>query len=547
MRFFGRSAENNPSPQEADVVEAPPQNGNGYEKRLLDGEYLGILESYAVSWDMEKAGRDVWQNFFDAAGGTVDGVRYQVAEEGEDENKRYVVTVEGDAEYDYRKLLHIGGTSKEDNSTAGGFGEGSKILSLVLLRDQGFTDVKFGSSDWQVDFSLREVPEGVYDKPIRGLTAQLAKGEKRPGNFVQLTTNDPEKAQAIIATRELFYSSENPDFQDPTIDFRSEEGGGGFKFLGLNDYGQLNKGHLYDAGQRRHYVEDGKWETVEGVNIWGWSKVFGKDRDRGSISRQALDSNLIEPLIASLPQEQIIHALEEMGPVWDSGKAWSHEVTYKIMEKAVGKLATEGVQLDFPDTHLASSAFLPMYIKDALKAQGYTICHHFFEKIGMKEAAEKFREMQEHLKTEPTPEQQQRIDTLKQAVELLQQAFQSGRLAKEITSKEIWLFSKSKENSIVHGQYNEAFVWLSEERLTGSFSEALATYLHEIDHKHGSDQSAEFSYALTDTLRDVITALLSEQEMYVQFSALQKRWESIQVPKRPDTTPDEENGSSPGG
>src|SRR3989344_219762 len=164
MRFFGRSAENNPSPQEADVVEAPPQNGNGYEKRLLDGEYLGILESYAVSWDMEKAGRDVWQNFFDAAGGTVDGVRYQVAEEGEDENKRYVVTVEGDAEYDYRKLLHIGGTSKEDNSTAGGFGEGSKILSLVLLRDQGFTDVKFGSSDWQGDFPLPGGPAGVYDK-----------------------------------------------------------------------------------------------------------------------------------------------------------------------------------------------------------------------------------------------------------------------------------------------------------------------------------------------------------------------------------------------
>ncbi|MEK9167619.1 MAG: hypothetical protein AAB613_02655 [Patescibacteria group bacterium] len=537
MRFFGREPNGNPPQEEVEQVETPPQNGNGYEQRLQNGEYLGILESYAVSWDMEKAGRDVWQNFFDAAGGTVDGVRYQIAEEGEDENKHYIVTVEGDAEYDYRKLLHIGGTSKEDDSTAGGFGEGSKILSLVLLRDQGFSDVKFGSSDWQLDFSLQQLPEGVYDKPVRGLTAQLAKGEKRQGNFIQLTTSDPEKAKAIITARDLFFSSENPDFQAPTADVKFDEGGGaGFKFLGLDERGYLNKGHLYDAGQRRHFDKDEKWETVDGVNIWSWNKVFGKDRDRGSISRQALEKNLIEPMIAKLSQEEIVRSLEELGPVWEGGKTWSYEVTYKIMDHSVKKLAAENVRLEFPETYLANSAFMPMYISEALKSQGYTLCHNFFEKIGMKAAAEKFREMQEHLKSEPSPEQQQRIETLQQAVNLLQQAFEGGKIAKEIANKEVWLFDRAKENSIVHGQYNEAFVWLSEDILKRPFPEALATYLHEIDHKSGSDQSAEFSYALTNTLRDVVATLLSDPEIFAKFSNLQQRWQLIKLPENESET-----------
>ncbi len=529
MRWFGRG-ESGIHPQPDDV--AAPQERDSYEKRLENGEYLGILETYAVSWDMEKAGRDVWQNFFDAAGGTVDGVRYNVSEvEADDDSKTYIVQIEGDAQYDYRKLLHIGGTSKNDDSTAGGFGEGSKILSLVLLRDQGFSDVKFGSGDWSIDFSLQEVPEGVYDQPVKGLTAKLTKSDARPGNYILLTTSDPEKANAIIKSRELFYSSENGDFQNSTIDKHLEGGGGGgFKFLGHDRYGHLNKGHLYDAGQRRHFDKDDKWETVGGVNIWTWNKVFGKDRDRGVVSSRSLEKDLIEPLIASMSQEEIIHSLREMFSAWEVGKVSFYETASKIMEHGVKKLAAEDVRLQFPDTHLASSAFLPSYISDALKQQGYTICHHFFEAIGMKGAAEKFQEMQEHLKTEPKPEQQKKIDVLQRTVEELQQIFRDGKIAKELVNKDIWLFSRDKEKSIIHGQYNEAYVWLSEELLTEQFPQAIATYLHEIDHQFGTDQSAEFSYALTDTLRDMIAALLSSPEAFAKFTKLQQEWDQIKIP-----------------
>ena len=59
------------------------------------------------------------------------------------------------------------------------------------------------------------------------------------------------------------------------------------------------------------------------------------------------------------------------------------------------------------------------------------------------------------------------------------------------------------------------------EKLGKPFHEALATYLHEIDHRHGSDQSAEFSYALTDTLGVVIGEVTRQPELYRE---LERRW-----------------------
>jgi len=35
---------------------------------------MNVAESYGIRWDAEKCGRDAFQNFFDANGGTLDGV-----------------------------------------------------------------------------------------------------------------------------------------------------------------------------------------------------------------------------------------------------------------------------------------------------------------------------------------------------------------------------------------------------------------------------------------------------------------------------------------
>ena len=510
-----------------------------YEARLQHGEYLSILESYQVKWNLEKTARDTLQNFFDAGGGTLDDVDITTTEVDDPDHpdgKKTKITITGDANYDYRKLLHLGGTSKEhDTKTAGGFGEGAKILPLVLLRDFGFSDISFGSTGWKVDFYLDEVPAGSYDQPSRGLYARLANKNKQPGNFVTMTAPDKESADMFQQSRDLFYSSANEDFQNPTATVKLEDGREfGFKFLGVGEDGRLKRGHFYDAGQRRHYEDDKTWDSVPGVNLWTRHKVFSKDRERGAVKWIDVDKKVIEPMIESMETEELTRVLYAMKSGWDKGSFY--EASNKIMENIVRQLAKREVKLDFPEKFLAQSPYLPWDISQLLREQ-YTLCHNFFHEVGMKSAQERFVEMQEHFRTEPSPEQTQRMEVLQEAVALLQESFQKGSTRKDIQNKEMWLYSQKDEKNIISGQYKEKFVWMSNETIDKQFTAALATYLHELDHQYGTDQSAAFSYQVTNSMESILSALLADPQRYQKYLKLQSKWNSIVMPKKTDVTP----------
>ena len=226
-------------------------------------KYLGILDTYGVDWSIEKAVRDTLQNFFDGNNRTLDGVDVRINQEGED----HVIRISNHAEYDFRRLMHLGGTTKADDPfSAGGFGEGTKVLALALLRDYGFSQVRFGSQNWELDFVLDELPAGEYVEQRKGLFAGLNQTKKsRKGNFIEFRTKNPEHAQKFVDAQKLFYSSDNPDFQSPSLDI---PGVGGFKYLpkaeGSRD---TPKGNFYYVGQRRHFDKE-EWNMVEHVNLW---------------------------------------------------------------------------------------------------------------------------------------------------------------------------------------------------------------------------------------------------------------------------------------
>ncbi len=521
FNLFNRSEKRIPvmASQSPDIVKVdkpqPKSSKEQFEKQLEQGMYLGILESYKVAWYIEKVARDTLQNFFDAAGGTLDGVDFKIEEIKQDGGEsKYKIRIEGSSSYDYRKLLHIGGTGKDDNTTVGGFGEGTKIIPLALIRDFKAEDIKFGADNWETQFYLESVPAGSYDEPVRGLYANKKSVSPIAGNYFEATLSNRQEAEAFIKAKELFYHSENLDFKDPTF----ESDAGGFKFLGSKE-----KGHLYDAGQRRHFENaDTGWDKVEGVNIWSKYKKFGTDRDRGSVSRYEVKDKVVKDIIRSADENALRKILSDMESVWPSGSNWSHEVSYYLLFEAVSRMKELELKMEFDDKYLAASTFMPTAITEALVAEGYVICQYFFEKIGMKTAKERFKEMQTHFRVEPAPEQNRRHDLLYDAVEQIKKIFDANNEGKEIKPKNIWMFSRQDEKNIIQGQYNEDYVWISEEIIEGKFAKALATYLHELDHKFGSDQSAEFSYALTDTLELVIEAITQNPD---KFAKLQSEWE----------------------
>lgn len=185
-----------------------------FVEKLGEGIYIGPLESYDVHWSGEKIARDIWQNFFDGNDQTLDGIMPRITPA---KYPYHTVHIEGAQEYDFRKLLHFGGTSKEGNTkAAGGFGEGAKIAAFLLLRDHKVDTVRFGSGDWVLEYYLASVPEEQYDKPVRGLHVRLKKTAHRAGNFVEFD-GLPHITASIQDARDLFYHKDNPDFKFPTF------------------------------------------------------------------------------------------------------------------------------------------------------------------------------------------------------------------------------------------------------------------------------------------------------------------------------------------
>jgi hypothetical protein len=492
-----------------------------FEKKAERGLYLGILENYDVSWNLEKAARDAWQNFFDANGQTLDGVKIEAAEtkaEKEEENSARL-KITGEQDYDWRELVHIGATTKKESVTsAGGFGEGAKILALVLLRDHGAKEVKFSSRDWEINYYLDKVPEETYYKEVRGLFVKKRKRPAEKGSAFEVTFvgEDAEKNLKVFeSAQDFFYSSKNPDFQGPSFDNKKT---GGFKILPPNDkgYPRRNKGHLYIAGQRMHFEIKDTWDTVEDLNIWTYEKIVPKDRDRGMVTRDEMREKIIPFIADSMSVADAKKSVYDFEHLWVKDW-WGFEVSYRLLERIVDNLEKAGEKLKFEKEYLASDIiFGDQWIVDVLRNEGYKICPRFMSKIGMIKVSEQFKELQSHYKVEALPAETEKIL-------LLQKVAKKVGLSEE-ELKEVWLFSAADERSIFHGQYNDMFYWMAKESLNGEFLDALHTYVHEAAHKAGPHGNPKFEYRLQELIKGIQKLILSQPEL---FKESEKEWQRL--------------------
>jgi hypothetical protein len=420
-----------------------------FEKQVEKGHYLNLLETYGVNWDLEKVSRDSVQNFFDANGQTLDGVDIQTAiEEKADSKTGYQIKVgkvriQAPQDYDWRELIHFGGTTKQDSETSvGGFGEGLKIAAFVLLKDHGAKQVKAASRDWELDYYFDSVASEAYRKPVKGLHAKKYTRENRPGNYLEIYFEGDDvddKIKIFEQARELFYSSENVDFQEASYNNKET---GGFKILPINNsspyWDKHSKGNLYLAGQRTHFDSRDKWGTIDDLNIWTWKKVQRKDRDRGMITRSEMRSDVLPMIVDSMSVEDLKKSVYDFKELWPEFTVFS--ISESLLEKIVEKLEENKVKLEFGKEYIASN--LPQgagWIAEALKNQGFKLCPHFMMKIGMKGAVEQFKDWQSHNRVEATSKEGGRIGILQKASKML------GLPEDEL--KEVWIFSAKGENS----------------------------------------------------------------------------------------------------
>lgn len=528
-----------------DVKPGHEQNANAFFDRLQRGLYLRRLETAPIPWSKEQVARDLWQNFFDANNYTLDGA--VVTKESTDDPLKLRIKIESQAEFDPRRLLHYGATTKTgDERAVGRFGVGAKDAAFVLLRDYGVDKVTFGTGQWALDFYLDWIPEGEYERPVRGLYVKaLPQPRERKGSFVELEVGQ-EMGLTIEHAKDFFYHSKNPELQEPSLE---------------NDRVWLKvhwgkPGKVFLNGQFVPYSKKGEWWEPNLDDLTIYTKVEAKtatgttlqlSQDRDVITRGDLTDVIIPFVVESLDQGQRKQLLGLLKSAWQRKNEWGHRGAVDLLREDILLLAGGGYKLSeqFDISNLVAATG-DTQIESLLEDLGFKVCHWFFTEVGVKSARKFYKDLVAVQELEPSPEEQKRIEILRQFTQRMLEATESdyerlvralgvtldysekGVLAKPLDAKPIKLFTGKNR---LEGKHLGDFEWVNRAIIQGDFNLAKEVYLHELCHQYGEDGAPTFSYALSDILKRNDDYRDQFPEEYEKF---RQEWEAINIAEPED-------------
>ena len=490
-----------------------------------------ISESYAdsVQWNNDKIARDIMQNFYDGHGQTLDGVKLNFVPTA---NGKYRVRIEGKSTYTPDKAVYIGESTKRNNAkAAGNYGEGLKMSVLKLLKDSGAEDVKIASDNWQLVYKLEE--GNLSDKRV--LAYSLDKVDKYNGNFMEFEISDKGLLESLRKSINRFYHSNNPDFKCP--DFENN-------VLGVKLLPDGQKGGIYIAGQRFEY--DGSFDGLNGVSLFLKEKpplgVLDISRDRVSLNKSNLGE--IAQWIGKSNEMSVTekaNLLKALEPYWDK-VSWNsetpmHEFVADLIRGTQRYGVDKKLAIKFPEKYVAYSPATDDVVLD-LRRNGYTVCQDKFADIGMQTIKDLLGDARAHDVVIPNEIQKKKILILKEALRKLSPSLEGEHFTPEELNTKIYMFDRlSGRDSRLHADaLAEAIIdngvskgfWIDKNYLdTANFSEVLETALHELSHKIGGDESAEFSYKLTNVNEKAIGQLLDDAQARNEIQALASIWNSL--------------------
>ena len=490
-----------------------------------------ISESYAdsVQWNNDKIARDIMQNFYDGHGQTLDGVKLDFVPTA---NGKYRVRIEGKSTYTPDKAVYIGESTKRNNAkAAGNYGEGLKMSVLKLLKDSGAEDVKIASDNWQLVYKLEE--GNLSDKRV--LAYSLDKVDKYNGNFMEFEISDKGLLESLRKSINRFYHSNNPDFKCP--DFENN-------VLGVKLLPDGQKGGIYIAGQRFEY--DGSFDGLNGVSLFLKEKpplgVLDISRDRVSLNKSNLGE--IAQWIGKSNEMSVTekaNLLKALEPYWDK-VSWNsvtpmHEFVADLIRGTQRYGVDKNLAIKFPEKYVAYSPATDDVVLD-LRRNGYTVCQDKFADIGMQTIKDLLGDARAHDVVIPNEIQKKKILILKEALRKLSPSLEGEHFTPEELNTKIYMFDRlSGRDSRLHADaLAEAIIdngvskgfWIDKNYLdTANFNEVLETALHELSHKIGGDESAEFSYKLTNVNEKAIGQLLDDAQARNEIQALASIWNSL--------------------
>lgn len=490
-------------------------------KAYITGNELGVAKKTPtdmtkkygkrVGWSDEKIARDLLQNFYDAHGHTLEGTKIDIKKDG----TFYKVKISGLSEYEHKHIQYIGAGDKDnDLYNAGGFGEGTKILSAVLLANDKTEKITFSSANWSLDYSLSNNNDDAIIMRELNILETPTKG-----NYVEFETTDLNLVRKIIDARNYFYHPDNPDFKDLT--FENEHWG--FKILPKDD-----GGNLYMT-QRFEYETNGAWvdPLKEVVLIFKRrpenAELLGKNRDRINLRSSEIKDVIKKDFAKTMTDEQLVNAILSLEQIWNTKyhRAIKDSVLYDVFSCLADVASTRNIVIDFKDQKMASLYFcFQPEIYQAVEKMGYDILDSKMYYLGAEDVKAVYKKTRLHVPLVPNEVEKKKLMLLEEGIALFaEDKAMNKRITNEESKKPRFIFNakEAKEENTLAESVVENNVykghWVDRKALNKmKFYELLAIWLHEITHKYAGDGTNDFGYKLTDVMGLELESLMNSPE-----------------------------------
>lgn len=496
--------------------------------RLNVTQDAGIKIRYGtkLQWSNFKIARDLLQNYYDGHGHTLEGVNIEVNKTADG---KYKIKISGESSWDYSHLDQMGSSTKHDPLDAGGYGEGTRAVAVSLLSKADITNVKYASGDWAMTYG-----RSSDDLKSAYMTQTLSKNnEKVKGSTVEFETENADIAHKLLEAKDYFYHPHNPDFKN--LDFENE-------FFGFKLKDDGAKGNIYLI---QRYETDGESNNgLRGATIvfktqpnhptlveksGGEQFELGTGVDRAQIPSYDVN-RILSRYIKTMTDEELTQTISSMEKSW--GESGTEKDRLNDMYVPFVKEAhRRGLGIDFKDSHYVYLDKPSISSYDMAKNLGYKIADKSMKDVGMQSFNAKDESKLPH---QPTEEQSKEIRLLEEGVRILQECTDLSTkdlLNSDEVNKPTYMFSEGD-----HGAGAEAIIeggeyqghWMRDSHLLmQNYVGNLATFLHEISHKSGGDESEVFSMQLTKLQSHITNAIMHNPNAFKKIQTLSKMFDEV--------------------
>lgn len=478
---------------------------------------LNIVMTYPVRWTKYQTLRDFIQNFYDSVGYDAFHSRFQYSYQN-NELRMWVDQVS----FNYEWLLHIGASTKGATpNQAGYFGEGFKIASLCALRDYSW-DITMESADWRIH--VIRTQHQIDSQNLQMLAYDFINVE-RTNSSCLILKNISETDYLLFKTVIIsFYYPENPLLGDliwkdekRAIYTRSKYPIPAI-FPYVDDFGR--KGVVFCAFQM---LGTNPFDLV--VCQHNYRK---DDRERRALySFNVID--IFGNISYNLDPDASIKMLEKMRRYWNTYSrkridihSWSPVINNLVYNIRRSEEAANHFRTKYPNLLCAEKVYTIHQRNQRAQAKSwlanqpthYIIVKDIFQYLGY-ETIEQLCERNNGFVTDDNPRTDAQIKGFAILEDLIKQIFKgffifpTGLPERKIIYNDsaayhgmavchklksplptIWSNLKVKSRiSEIHLKEN-VFA-------PNKFYDALATYVHELCHMFGTDNSQAFSLGLT--------------------------------------------------